>query len=282
LAHQARKRFGQHFLVDQGVIAGIANGVARNCTIQGETWVEIGPGLAALTSALIQKRQTTGEVLHAIEIDRDLIARLRKRFTVDQLLVQEADALSFDFSSFAAPLVVVGNLPYNISTPLLIRLIQYRSIVTRQVFMLQKEVVMRMVAQPGTKDYGRLTVMLQAYYRMRHLFDVGPESFDPPPRVDSAIVAMQPLQSPEPLEQRPEVKSQKNLELLLAIAFGQRRKMLRAYFFPWLDKHGIVSDSLSGTARAEEIPVEQWIQLSNLMPAHISSVMPVNLDLANS
>ncbi len=275
MAHQARKRFGQHFLVDQGVIAGIANSVAKDSVDGNETWVEIGPGLAALTTALVQKRQASKSVLHAIEIDRDLIARLRKRFTSEQLLVQEADALTFDFASFSAPLVVVGNLPYNISTPLLIRLIEYRSIVARQIFMLQKEVILRMVAKPGTKDYGRLTVMLQAYYQMQHLFDVGPECFDPPPRVDSAIVAMQPLAQSE-------VKSRKNLEVLLTIAFGQRRKMLRAYFFPWLAQQGIANDGLLGTARAEEIPVEQWVKLSNLMPAHISSVTPVNLDFADS
>jgi 16S rRNA (adenine1518-N6/adenine1519-N6)-dimethyltransferase len=274
LAHQARKRFGQHFLVDQGVIAGIANSVAKDGEDHSETWLEIGPGLAALTSALVEKRQASKSVLHAIEIDRDLIARLRKRFTLEQLKVQEADALTFDFSSFAAPLVVVGNLPYNISTPLLIRLIEYRSIVNRQIFMLQKEVVLRMVAKPGTKDYGRLTVMLQAFYQMQHLFDVGPESFDPPPRVDSAIVAMRPLVQSA-------VKSQKNLEMLLTIAFGQRRKMLRAYFFPWLAQQGISNDGLLGTARAEEIAVEQWVQLSNLMPPHISSVTPVNLDFAD-
>ncbi len=258
MAHQARKRFGQHFLVDQAIIASIANSVARGANDAAETWVEIGPGLAALTSALVQKRQASNRVLHAIEIDRDLIAKLRKRFTAEQLLVHEGDALAFDFNCWSAPLVVVGNLPYNISTPLLIRLIDYRPIVARQIFMLQKEVVLRMVAEPGTKDYGRLTVMLQAYYQMQHLFDVGPECFDPPPRVDSAIVAMQPLGATV-------VRSQKKLEGLLTVAFGQRRKMLRAYFFPWLEQQGIHDHNLLGTARAEEIPVDQWVSLSNQM-----------------
>jgi 16S rRNA (adenine1518-N6/adenine1519-N6)-dimethyltransferase len=254
--HQARKRFGQHFLVDQSVLARIASEATRVNQIAPAQWLEIGPGLGALTDHLITKLPA----LHAIEIDRDLGAHLLKRYAPRGLTLTQADVLTVDFGQFAKPLAIIGNLPYNISTPLLIALIEHCSWVSHQVFMLQREVVLRMVAQPGTSDYGRLAVMLQAFYKMEHCFDVPPEAFDPPPRVDSAVVRMTPL-AIALVQDRP------TLESLLVKAFSQRRKMLRAYFLPWLAAQGIEDSGLEPTARAEQIPVAVWTQLANRLSA---------------
>lgn len=266
MAHQARKRFGQHFLVDQSVIQAIARSIERD-RAEPERWVEIGPGRAALTRALVPLC-TAEQPLHAIEIDRDLIGSLRRQFANAALVVHESDVLRFDFSQLGDRLVVVGNLPYNISSVLLIQLIELRQQVLRQIFMLQKEVILRMVAKPATKDYGRLTVMLQAYYHIEHLFDVGPQSFDPPPRVDSAIVKMTPRT--EPLGEF-RVASRSDFEKMLTVAFSQRRKMLRVYFFDWLKERGVTEPALLGTARAEEIAVEEWIALSNQISNQINN-----------
>ncbi len=248
--HQARKRFGQHFLVDQGVLHHIAQQCA-NGVPKGGTVIEIGPGLGALTQPLLDQLGR----LTAIEIDRDLAAKLQKRFGEALTLIQ-ADALAVDFSAFAAPYAIVGNLPYNISSPLLISLIDCANQVSHQVFMLQKEVVLRMVAAHGCAEYGRLSVMLQAYYTMQYCFEVPPEAFDPPPRVHSAVVRMTPI--PKPL-----VTSRKVLEQVLVQAFTQRRKMLRSYFLPWLKTQGVTESLLEPTARAEQISVATWIDLAN-------------------
>ena len=255
MAHQARKRFGQHFLTDRSVIDAIAHavlddGVASNTSTN--QLVEIGPGLGALTDALLKAKRH----LIAVEIDRDLIGRLRRRYKDDQLTVIEADALSFDFAGLPSPMIIAGNLPYNISSPLLIALIDVAAQVNRQVFMLQKEVVDRIVAQSSTKAYGRLTVMLQAFYHVKSLFDVPPEAFDPPPRVNSSIVQMIPRKTVS-------VVSKDWLETLLAAAFSQRRKMLRATLFKWLLPLGISDCALTPTDRPEDITVEQWIALAN-------------------
>ena len=188
--HRARKRFGQNFLHDPRVIARIVDAIDPR---PGQTIVEIGPGQAALTRPLVQR---AGH-LTAIEIDRDLAARLRGEFTPQQLTLIEADALAFDWSSLPAPLRLVGNLPYNISSPLLFSLATVAERVVDQHFMLQKEVVDRMVAPPGSRTYGRLSVMLQFRYRMVKLFDVPRGAFNPPPQVTSSIVRMQPLPAAE-------------------------------------------------------------------------------------
>ena len=255
MVHQARKRFGQHFLTDRSVIDAIAHavlddGVASNTSTN--QLVEIGPGLGALTDALLKAKRH----LIAVEIDRDLIGRLRRRYKEDQLTVIEADALSFDFAGLPSPMIIAGNLPYNISSPLLIALIDVAARVDRQVFMLQKEVVDRIVAQSSTKAYGRLTVMLQAFYQVKSLFDVPPEAFDPPPRVNSSIVQMIPRKTVS-------VVSKDWLETLLAAAFSQRRKMLRATLFKWLLPLGISDCGLTPTDRPEDVTVEQWIALAN-------------------
>src|SRR6478609_4068874 len=194
MKHQARKRFGQHFLADAGIIDGIVREIDPRA---GQAMVEIGPGLAALTQPLVER---VGR-LSVIELDRDLAARLRKH---PQLDVVEADVLNVDFTALArergvAKLRVVGNLPYNISSPILFHLLQHVAAVEDQHFMLQKEVVDRMVAAPATSDYGRLSVMLQWRYAMENVLHVPPESFDPPPRVDSAVVRMVPLAQPVPV-----------------------------------------------------------------------------------
>jgi 16S rRNA (adenine1518-N6/adenine1519-N6)-dimethyltransferase len=257
--HQARKRFGQHFLIDQAVLANIADECVRlepsNATA-AVTTIEIGPGMGALTEYLLARLPA----LTAIEIDRDLAQKLEKKYSHRGLQLIQADALTVDFSQFNAPFAIVGNLPYNISTPLLISLIEQRQRVSHQVFMLQKEVVMRMVAQPKTSDYGRLSVMLQAYYKMQWRLDVPPEAFDPPPRVNSAVVRMTPLSSSL-------VQSRRVLEALMAMAFSQRRKMLRSYFLPWLAAQGIDNCGLEPTARAEQIDVDTWVALANRLYA---------------
>jgi 16S rRNA (adenine1518-N6/adenine1519-N6)-dimethyltransferase len=250
--HQARKRFGQHFLVDQGILRQIADECAKPSANAPKLVIEIGPGQGALTAPLLSRLGA----LTAIEIDRDLALKLEQRYSSQGLTLVQADVLSVDFSQFSAPYAVVGNLPYNISSPLLIRLIEHATQVSYQVFMLQKEVVMRMVASPGTAQYSRLSVMLQAYYTMQWRLDVPPQAFDPPPRVDSAVVRMTPLADCQ-------VKSRIVLERVLAQAFSQRRKMIRSYFLPWLADQGLNDSGLEPTARAEQIDVPTWITLAN-------------------
>ncbi len=250
MKHIARKRFGQNFLTDQGIIHAIVRCINPQ---PGELMIEIGPGQAALTAPLIER---LGH-LHAVEIDRDLAARLRSRFG-DKLTVHEGDVLQFDFGVVAqdAKLRIVGNLPYNISSPILFHLMQWADRVVDQHFMLQKEVVERMVAQAGGKDFGRLSVMLQARYHMELLLDVPPESFEPAPKVDSAIVRMIPKRG----EEVAGINFSK-LEKLVAQAFSQRRKMLRntlANHVAALEAVGIAP-----TARAEEVPLAQWLELLN-------------------
>lgn len=254
MGHVPRKRFGQHFLTDRGVISRIVDAIRPQ---PGDRIVEIGPGLSALTDALIRHVP----VLRAIEIDRDLAERLRRRHG-DRLLLTEADVLSVDLRPMAAegPLRLVGNLPYNISSPLLVRLIGFRDVVVDQHFMLQKEVVERICAGPGESAYGRLGVLLQAYYDVDALFDVPPEAFDPPPRVDSAVVRMLPRPGPEPVA--PDVLSE-----VLQVAFGQRRKMLRGTLLPWLERRGVDATGIEPTARAEEVPVSTWVELARRVAA---------------
>jgi 16S rRNA (adenine1518-N6/adenine1519-N6)-dimethyltransferase len=245
----ARKRFGQHFLVDGSVVAAIVAAIAPR---SGERIFEIGPGDGVLTAALLERVPR----LEAVEIDRDLAARLRRRFG-ERLALIEADVLAIDLAAVAAggPLRLVGNLPYNISTPLLVRLLALRSQVVDQHFMLQKEVVDRIVAEPGTAAYGRLGVLLQAFYDVESLLEVSPSAFEPPPRVDSAVVRM--LPKLEPVAADPDLLSR-----LLAAAFGQRRKMLRGTLLPWLAAQGIADSGLPPTARAEDIPVAEWVALA--------------------
>ncbi|MEY2859880.1 MAG: hypothetical protein RL392_338 [Pseudomonadota bacterium] len=263
MKHIARKRFGQHFLTDGGIIDAIVDAIAPKA---GQHMVEIGPGLAALTQPLVER---LGH-LTVIELDRDLAVRLRSH---GQLTVIESDVLKVDFSlvqrgqvaikseaTDVAPaeplgkLRVVGNLPYNISTPILFHLLGYVDLIEDQHFMLQKEVVDRMVASPATSDYSRLSVMLQWRYAMEDVLFVPPESFDPPPRVDSAVIRMVPLAQP------PQI-APKLLSELVQVAFSQRRKILRHTLGRWLEEKAF-SGVFDIQRRAEEVPVSEYVQLA--------------------
>ena len=259
MKHTPRKRFGQHFLTDPSVLAAIVGAIRPH---SGERIVEIGPGLGALTRCLLDE---VGH-LEAVEIDRDLVQALRRRWPAERLAVHEADALSFDFTALAAGgrLRLVGNLPYNISSPLLIGLLGCRDSIVDQHYLLQKEVVDRIVAAPGTSAFGRLSVMLQAFHRVESCFDVPPEAFDPPPRVESSVVRL--ITRPQAL-----VRDAAALERLMAVAFAQRRKMLRGTLFGWLRAAGIDPEEprfdLQPTARPEEVALEQWAALADALSA---------------
>jgi 16S rRNA (adenine1518-N6/adenine1519-N6)-dimethyltransferase len=249
MKHIARKRFGQHFLSDTAIIEAIVRAIAP---MPGDAMVEIGPGLAALTQPLVER---LGH-LTVIELDRDLAARLRAH---PQLEVVESDVLRVDFTALAArmgasKIRVVGNLPYNISSPILFHLLDHVDVVQDQHFMLQKEVIDRMVAAPATADYGRLSVMLQWRYAMENVLFVPPECFDPPPRVDSAIVRMLPLAQPPQMDFR-------TYSDLVQTAFSQRRKILRNTLGKWLDARGFAGD-FDLQRRAEEVPVAEYVALA--------------------
>jgi 16S rRNA (adenine1518-N6/adenine1519-N6)-dimethyltransferase len=265
--HQARKRFGQNFLVSPGVIRKIVDAVAPRA---GDTVVEIGPGLGALTEPLLERI----EQLHVVEIDRDLIARLRERFPPERLVIHEGDALAFDFGALkgAGPLKIVGNLPYNISSPLLFHLADYGDRVAEMHFMLQKEVVDRMVAAPATADYGRLSVMLKYRYYMERLFIVPPGSFNPAPKVDSAVVRMIPL-DPKKLGADMTVNDAALFARLVAAAFSQRRKMLRNTLKEFGGEALLEAQGLAPTARAEELAVADFVRLANALS--VSGTSPI-------
>jgi 16S rRNA (adenine1518-N6/adenine1519-N6)-dimethyltransferase len=247
--HIPRKRFGQHFLSDPAIIDGIVRAIEPR---PGQAMVEIGPGLAALTQPLVER---LGH-LHVIELDRDLAARLRKH---PQLSVLEADVLRVDFEQLArelstAKLRVVGNLPYNISTPILFQLLPCAGVIADQHFMLQKEVVDRMTGAPATADYGRLSVMLQWRYEMEDVLFVPPSAFDPPPKVDSAVVRMVPRAQPVAVDE-------KLLSEIVQVAFSQRRKLLRHTLGKWLDEKDF-NGEFDVQRRAEEIPVGEYVELA--------------------
>ena len=254
MKHIARKRFGQHFLSDPAIIDGIVRAIDPRA---GQAMVEIGPGLAALTQPLVER---LGQ-LTVIELDRDLAARLRAH---PQLQVIESDVLKVDFAQIqpsqpATKLRVVGNLPYNISTPILFHLLPFAALVQDQHFMLQKEVIDRMVATPSTSDYGRLSVMLQWRYAMENVLFVPPEAFDPPPKVDSAVVRMLPRDRFEPL-------NVDDFSQLVQTAFSQRRKLLRHSLGKWLDARGFTG-AFDVQRRAEEVPVAEYVALAQALQA---------------
>ena len=248
--HIPRKRFGQHFLTDRGIIEDIVQAIAP---VAGQAMVEIGPGLGAMTQPLVER---LGH-LTVIELDRDLAVLLRKK---PELTVIESDVLRVDFRALAEgakpKLRIVGNLPYNISTPILFHLLDVADVVQDQHFMLQKEVVDRMVAKPSTSDYSRLSVMLQWRYRMENVLFVPPTSFDPPPRVDSAIVRMLPHARPESLDV-------KLFSELVRVAFSQRRKLLRHSLGKWLEARNF-SGTFNLQRRAEEVSVAEYMALAQI------------------
>ena len=255
--HIARKRFGQNFLIDRQVVADIVNAVAprRDACV-----VEIGPGLGALTDPLLQRL----DQLHVVEIDRDIVARLERKYSPERLIIHAGDALEFDFAAIcpdpAQKMHIVGNLPYNISTPLLFHLADYAEQVLDMHFMLQKEVVERIVAGPGTADYGRLSVMLQYRFVADWLLDVPPESFDPPPKVDSAVVRLIPRPAEELSARDPE-----RFAALVTAAFAQRRKMLRNNLKGICDDAFLTGQCIAPTARAEELAIADYVRLANAL-----------------
>ena len=251
MEHRARKRFGQHFLHDEGVVDQLVRAIAPQ---RDDRMVEIGPGMAALTAPLLDRL----EHLTVLEIDRDLAQHLRSLFPETRLRVIEQDALSFDYASLGPGLRVVGNLPYNISSPLLFHLTAYADVVIDQHFMLQREVVERMTAAAGSSAYGRLSVMLQARYRMQQLFDVDPGAFDPPPRVMSSVVRMQPLPA-----DRPRPVCEALFAALVAQVFGQRRKMLRRSLGACVADIDWAATEVVPTARPQELSVAQFMQLAD-------------------
>ena len=257
-AHRARKRFGQNFLVAADIIDAIIAAIAPR---RDDLLVEIGPGLGALTAPLLQKLAH----LHVIEIDRDLVAHLQQRFNGAALSVHPADALDFDFTALAGeqPLHVVGNLPYNISTPLLFHLVAHRAVIARMHFMLQREVAARLAAAPGGGDYGRLSVMLQYHFDIEMLIDVPASCFEPAPKVASSVVQLS-------ARRRSEQESAVDLALfsrLVAAAFAQRRKMLRNTLKSFGGESLLAAVGIDPTARAENLAVADYVRLCNHLAA---------------
>ena len=257
MKHIPRKRFGQNFLIDDGIIHAIVNAIHPQA---GETVVEIGPGLGALTRPLLKRLNH----LHVVEIDRDIIARLEHEYPQEEasrkLTIHAGDALAFDFSTLPSPLRIVGNLPYNISSPLLFHFAAYTERVTDMHFMLQNEVVERMVAEHSTPAYGRLSVMLQYRFYMEKLLDVPPESFRPAPKVDSAIVRMIPLPRAEIA-----VKNEKLYAQIVSAGFGQRRKTLRNTLRDFLNEEDFIQLGINSQLRAENLAVEDFIKVANYL-----------------
>jgi len=254
MKHVARKRFGQNFLTDNHVLSNIIDAIGPQ---RGQAMVEIGPGLAAMTALLLKQL----DHMHVVELDRDLVARLEKAYPRERLTVHSGDALKFDFGAIPVQegqkLRVVGNLPYNISSPLLFHLAEFAHLVEDQHFMLQKEVVERMVAEPGTKAYSRLSVMLQWRYDMAMMFIVPPTAFDPPPQVDSAIVRMVPTRRQLPCDG-------KRLEAVVAKAFSQRRKVIRNCVAGMFTEAQLVEAGIDPGLRPEAVTLEQYVALANL------------------
>ncbi len=254
--HRARKRFGQHFLTDPGVIDAIVRAVHAD---RDDVVVEIGPGQGAITEPLARQ---AGH-LHIVELDRDLAARLRTRYAADsRVTVHEADALDFDFGALGDRLRIVGNLPYNISTPLLFHLLNYRECIVDMHFMLQKEVVDRLAADPGSKAYGRLGIMLGCHLDVQPLFDVPPDAFDPPPEVNSAVVRLDPL---PPGTFR--IDDERGLSALVARAFMQRRKTLRNALRELATADDLEAVGIDAGLRPEQVPVGDFVRLANHLAA---------------
>ena len=248
---RAKKRFGQHFLTDRHYIARIISAIAPQ---PDDVLVEIGPGPGAITEPLIDRLNH----LHAVEVDRDLASELRMRFAQGKLTLHEADVLEFDFSVLGPRFRAVGNLPYNISTPFLFHLGTFANQLIDGIFMLQKEVVDRMVAAPDSAAYGRLSVMLQYRFEMKRMFDVPPGAFTPPPKVDSAIVRMVPLPAG-----RLRAVNEERFALFVSAGFGQRRKTLGNTLKPFLSADVIASLGIDPKRRAETLSVEEFVVLAN-------------------
>jgi 16S rRNA (adenine1518-N6/adenine1519-N6)-dimethyltransferase len=253
MKHLAKKRFGQNFLTDQSIISSLIEAINP---LQNQLIIEIGPGLGALTKPLLKKINH----LHVVEIDRDIVSWMQNEYSSAALTIHNIDALKFDFTTFGENLRVVGNLPYNISTPILFHLLDNVSCITDMHFMLQKEVVERMVASPSTPAYGRLSVMLQYHLAMEYLITVPPEAFEPAPKVESAFVRCVPHAT------LPFVaKDQKHFAKIVMAAFGQRRKTLRNTLKGLLDDAGFAALDIDSQKRAENLSVADFVLISNFL-----------------
>ena len=253
MKHLAKKRFGQNFLTDQSIISSLIDAINP---LQNQLIIEIGPGLGALTKPLLKKINH----LHVVEIDRDIVSWMQNEYSSAVVTIHNIDALKFDFTTFGENLRVVGNLPYNISTPILFHLLDNVSHITDMHFMLQKEVVERMVASPSTPAYGRLSVMLQYHLAMEYLITVPPEAFEPAPKVESAFVRCVP-HAPLPFV----AKDQKHFAKIVMAAFGQRRKTLRNTLKGLLDDVGFTALGINPQLRAENLSVSQFVAISNYL-----------------
>ena len=258
IAHRPRKRFSQNFLIDESVISDIVHAIAPQAD---DTIVEIGPGLGALTYPLARHVKP----LHVIEIDRDIVARLRAAFPADRLVIHEGDALEFDFSALGPRLRVVGNLPYHISTPLLFHLASGATGLRDIHVMLQDEVVQRMIAQPRSSEYGRLSVMLQYTFDMEHVLHVPPSAFKPTPKVDSAVVRMIPRD-----EQDRRARDGRAFAQTVAAAFAQRRKTLRNTLGSMLSPSDFAALGIDPQARAQTLSVDDFVRIANHRANHRS------------
>lgn len=253
MQHKPRKRFGQNFLIDQSIIAKI---IAEIHPQRSDRIIEIGPGLGALTKPLFRMV----DHLDVIEIDRDIASRLHDEFATESLTIHTSDALRFDFSSLGNNLRIIGNLPYNISTPLLFHLSRFEEHVLDMHFMLQKEVVERMVGVPDSSDYGRLSVMLQYRFDMEHVLDVPAESFNPIPKVESAVVRMIP-------KTRSIIKADNEglFSQIVSAAFSLRRKTLRNSLYHYLNAEDFIALDIDSKARAENLPIEKFVAIANYL-----------------
>lgn len=251
MRHVAKKRFGQNFLTDQAIIVSLIDAINPQ---KVETIVEIGPGLGALTKPLLKKV----DHLHVVEIDRDIVSWMQKEYINHNITIHNVDALKFDFGQLGNHLRVTGNLPYNISTPILFHLLDNLAHITDMHFMLQKEVVERMVATPSTSAYGRLSVMLQYHLNMEYLVTVPPEAFEPAPKVESAFVRC------VPHAVKPYIAQDYDLfyKVVLA-AFGQRRKTIRNTLKDFLNDDDFAELNLNAQLRAENLTVKDFVQISN-------------------
>jgi len=254
--HRARKRFGQHFLTAPEIIEQIVSAIEPQ---SGDVIVEIGPGRAAITDPL----SILSPALHAIEFDRDLVGQLERRFNSrDNVHIHEADALSFDYASLGDRIRLVGNLPYNISTPLLFHLVAFRDVIVDMHFMLQKEVVDRICATPGNKNFGRLTIMLGCRMEAVSLFDVPPGAFSPPPRVLSSVVRMRPLPAGTY-----DARDDERLEAIVKLAFSRRRKTLRNALNGMAEPQDLDAIGLDAGLRPEQVSIDDWVALANHLSA---------------
>jgi 16S rRNA (adenine1518-N6/adenine1519-N6)-dimethyltransferase len=253
--HIPRKRFGQNFLIDDGIIAGIISAIMPR---RSDNLVEIGPGLGALTGPLLDRL----DLLQVIEIDRDLIARLRQQYPPDRLAIHEGDVLEYDFAALGQEIRIVGNLPYNISTPLLFRFATYAGHIRDIHVMLQREVVERMVAAPGDSEFSRLSVMLQYRFDMEKIFDVPADSFDPAPKVESAVVRLTPLDPlPHPAH------NETVFAEVVSRAFSQRRKTLRNTLKGMVSADQLSALGINAGARAQELSVAEFVRIAGAVTA---------------